>query len=451
MTASSRHRPRDWQPLADSDPIPGDPEEIRSEVKHMKGVAQSLREQARLLRDVGDDNELRGKYAGKLREESEVLEKHLREVAGRYERVHGHLTNWANDLEDFQGEADRVLANAKKKQDEVDADRAKKASGDGKTPNPSESGTEHDPLQEYRDQLDRIKGDRDERARHHAGKIRDQLDDVIEDSWWDDVKGWVHENADWIKVVIDVLGWVATIVGVIAMFIPGLNIAVFLLVAGLIVFGTRLLLVASGDASWMDVAMDSIGLVTMGMGRLGVAMLKGANATTKGAAALSRVAKLKDGIRAHSRVMDELGRTIATTSDDATKVFAKELRHFIRKKILDDAGRVSMDPPQISKLAKVANLGDDEAAGLYANIAKNSDAFPDAASAATRLTAGGGYGLSLGAAYVGTGADVIDKTFGQSDAIAAAHEEFGTPDKPFSETYNDWKGNTWKPPVDTHW
>ncbi|AVH55829.1 MULTISPECIES: DUF308 domain-containing protein [Streptomyces] len=450
MVTSSKTRPRDWNPLADSDPVPGDPEEIRAEVKHMKGVAASLREQARMLRGIGDDNELKGKYAGKLKEESGTLEKHLREVAGRYERVHGHLTNWANDLEDFQTQADGVLRRAKEKQEEVDAERAKKQSGDSDKPKPSESGDEGDPLRDFRDQLDRIKEDRDSRARHHAKQIRDQLDDVIEDSWWDDIKGWVHENADWIKVVIDVLGWIATIVGVIAMFIPGLNIAVFLLIAGLIVVGTRLLLVASGDASWMDVAMDSVGLLTMGMGRLGVSLLKGANSATKAAAAVSRVGKLKDGIRAHSRVMDELGRTIATTSDDATRAFSRELRTFIRKKILDDAGRISTDP-QLSKLAKAANLGDDEAASLYANIAKNGAAFPDAVSSASRIGANAGYGLSLAGAYIGTGADLIDKTFGQSDAIAAAHEKFGTPDKPFSETYNDWKANTWKPPVDTHW
>ncbi|MGA6218748.1 putative T7SS-secreted protein [Streptomyces umbrinus] len=451
MAASSKARPRDWHPLAESDPVPGDAEEIRDEVKHMKGVAESLREQSRLLRGIGSDDELKGKYAGKLKEESGVLEKHLREVASRYERVHGHLSNWANDLEHYQGKADAVLRKAKDKQDEVEAEKAKKESGSDETPKPSESGANGDPLGEFRDQLDRITGDRDERARHYAKKIRDQLDDVIEDSWWDNVKGWVHENADWIKVVIDVLGWIATIVGIVAMFVPGLNIAVFLVVAGLLVLGTRVLLVASGDASWMDVAMDSIGLVTMGMGRLGVALLKGANASTKAAAAVSRVAKLKDGIRAHSRFMDELGRVIATTSDDGMKVFAKEMRLFVRKKILNDAGRVSMDPGELSTLAKAIHMGDGEVAGLYANITRNAEAFPEAVSTATRVGSNAGYGLSLAGAYIGTGADVIDKSLGQSDAIAAAHKAWGTPDKPFSETYNDGKANTWLPAVDTHW
>ncbi|QDD60209.1 hypothetical protein FE156_18225 [Streptomyces albidoflavus] len=118
--------------------------------------------------------------------------------------------------------------------------------------------------------------ERDTQGNKRAREIREAINnDGVEDSPWDDLIGWVHENADWIKVVIDVLGWVATALAVVALFIPGLNIAVFLLIAGLVVVGTRLLLVASGDASWMDVAIDSFGLLTMGIGRVGWACCAG--------------------------------------------------------------------------------------------------------------------------------------------------------------------------------
>ncbi|MFD0210166.1 hypothetical protein ACFVH9_13780 [Streptomyces hirsutus] len=43
---------------------------------------------------------------------------------------------------------------------------------------------------------------------------------MIEDSWWDDAKGWVHDNADLIEAFIDVLGWVATVAGFLALAIP---------------------------------------------------------------------------------------------------------------------------------------------------------------------------------------------------------------------------------------
>ncbi|MET8488002.1 hypothetical protein ABZV76_29370 [Streptomyces tendae] len=40
MTPTSTRRPVDWQPLCESDPVPGDPQEIRAEVKHMISVAK---------------------------------------------------------------------------------------------------------------------------------------------------------------------------------------------------------------------------------------------------------------------------------------------------------------------------------------------------------------------------------------------------------------------------
>ncbi|MFI9616060.1 hypothetical protein ACIHCM_31005 [Streptomyces sp. NPDC052023] len=450
MTEHSKSRPRNWDPLAPSDPVPGDPEEIRAEVRHMKSVASSLREQARLLRGISDDNELKGKYAGKLKEEAGGLEKHLREVAGRYERVHGHLTNWANDLEEFQTQADKVLANAKREQEEQDADKAKKGSGGDGTPSSSPSGAGGDPLRDFRVQLDRIKGDRDERARHHAGKIRDQLDDVIEDSTWENFKGLIHDNIKTIKIVLDALGWIATIVGVVALFIPGLN-ALALVLGGVILFA-RTVLAISGEASWMEVVMDSVGLLTMGIGRAGLSALKGANAATKLTATASRTAGLKAGLGAHKSMMNSLQRAIANTSDEGAKKFYKDLLNFTRKKISDSAGRVTKELPEASPAAKWAHLGEDELAAHYAQFTKNKAAFPGAAVGNT-AKAHIGYGLSMGAVYVGAASDATDKIFGQSDAWSAASTATGgvIPDKWSSEGYNEWKENTWKPPVGSSW
>ncbi|MYY85161.1 MULTISPECIES: hypothetical protein [unclassified Streptomyces] len=405
----------------------------------MKNVAESLRTQARLLRDVGSDNELKGKYAGKLKEESEVLEKHLREVAGRYERVHGHLTNWANELEDFQTEADNVLRDAKLKQDEVDAEKAKKADGGGKKDDSSDDRSDEDPLKEFRDRLDGIKADRDERARHHATKIKDQLNDIIKDSWWDNVKGWIHENIETIKLVLDVLGWVATFAGFLALAIPGLNV----LVIGISIFvaASRLLMFAAGEASMAEVLVDCIGLVTMGVGVRMLSKLKMADKVVKTASKTQRVDRLKAAVRTHKRVREEIQRVIATTTDDGLREFGRQTLGRLRREILDNAGRVTDEVPVRPSTLEKMGFGDDGARSVIENIRRNANTFPESA-ANTIGKSEAYYKTAVGATAFGTTADATDKALGESPML---------PDKPYYAPYEDGKGELWKLPADTHW
>ncbi|MFI9819827.1 hypothetical protein ACIHFC_05015 [Streptomyces sp. NPDC052013] len=451
MTPTSKRRPVDWQPLCESDPVPGDPEEIRAEVKHMISVAQKLRDQAKNLKAISDDETLKGKYVKALRDESGTLEKHMREVAGRYERVHGHLTKWANELEDFQSDADKLLHQAKQKQDEIEADKAKSGSGDKDTPQASPSGTEHpddDPLHSYRTRLSTITGNRDSRASHHAGNIRDEIDDVIEDSWWDDVKGWVHDHADGIKAFIDVLGWVATAAGFLALAIPGLNLLV--LGIALLTIGLRLLLVASGDASWTDVIFDVVGGLLV-VGGLGAAakLAKGAKAT-RDAAQAARTAGLRQGLRGVKGILDDTGRMMTKLPEGPGRQALGAARNAMRKSISQNVGLVAKKPLSVSPLSTLLHLGDKEMAGMAKALQANKAAFPEAASAAADK-AYKSYQVGLGIAWTGMGMDVMDKSLGKSDLTSWTKEEFGTGEKPYNAAYSDWKDNTLKPAPDTHW
>jgi hypothetical protein len=407
----------------------------------MKAVASSLRDQAGRLRKIKDDDELKGKYAGKLREESEVLEKHLREVASRYERVHVHLSNWANDLEYYQGEADKVLANAKKEQEELDAEKAKKDTGDGKSSGPAEKGTEGDPLQEYRNKLNGIAGDRNDRAAHYAKKIRAEIDDIIEDSFWDDIKGWIHENIDTIKWVLDLAGWVATALALLAPFIAFIpiigQIAIAISVAVLI---SRAVLFAAGEASLLDVAMDAIGLVTFGVGVKMLTKLKIADKAVKAASKVQRTERLKVALRVNRAARDELMNVIATTSDDGLRNFARQTLNRLRKEMSQNAGRVTDETPVRPTQLERLGFGNDGARSAIENIRRNSDLFPDAAAAVGKSEKH--YKTAVAAAVVGATADTVDKTFGQSDFM---------PDKWYSETYDNFKGDFIKVPEDTHW
>ncbi|MEU5753397.1 hypothetical protein [Streptomyces sp. NPDC047829] len=451
MTPTSKRRPVDWQPLCDSDPVPGDPEEIRAEVKHMISVAKKLRDQAKNLKAISDDETLKGKYVKTLRDESSTLEKHMREVAGRYERVHGHLTKWSNELEDFQDDADKLLRQAKEKQAEVEADKAKKAaSEDKKVPHGTPSGLSpsEDPIQPFRTVLHTLTGERGTRASHYAGKIRDEIDDVIEDSWWDDVKGWAHDHADGIKAFIDVLGWVATFAGFMALAIPGLNLLVLGIAA--LTIGLRLLLVASGDATWTDVIFDVVGglLVVGGIGAA-AKLASGAKATV-GAAQAARTAGLSRGLRGVKGIMDDMGRLMSKMPEGAGRQVVSTARNGIRKSISQNVGLVVKAPLRVSPLSTLLHLGDKEMAGMAKMLRANKAAFPEAAGAAADK-AYKTYQAGLGVAWTGMGMDVMDKTLGKSDMTSWTHEHLGTGEKLYNEGYSNWKDNTLKPAPDTHW
>lgn len=451
MTPTSKRRPVDWQPLCASDPVPGDPEEIRAEVKHMVSVAKKLRDQAKNLKAISDDETLKGKYVKTLRDESSTLEKHMREVAGRYERVHGHLTKWSNELEDFQSDADKLLHQAKVKQAEVEADKAKEPAPEDKdVPQGSPSGTSpfDDPLEPYRRTLDGLTGNRTTRASHYAGKIRDEIDDVIEDSWWDDVKGWVHDHADGIKAVIDVLGWVATAAGFLALAIPGLNLLVLGIAA--LTIGLRLLLVASGDASWTDVIFDVVGGLLV-VGGLGAAakLASGAKATV-GAAQAARTAGLSRGLRGVKGIMDDMGRLMTRMPEGAGRQIVRTARNDIRKSISQNVGLVAKNPLRVSPLSTLVHLGDKEMAGMAKMLQANKAAFPAAAGAAADK-AYKSYQVGLGIAWTGMAMDVTDKALGKSDLTSWTKKEWGTDEKPYNAAYSDWKDNTLKPAPDTHW
>ncbi|WP_435615044.1 hypothetical protein [Streptomyces coelicoflavus] len=451
MTPTSKRRPVDWQPLCESDPVPGDPEEIRAEVKHMVSVAKKLRDQAKNLKAISEDETLKGKYVKTLRDESSTLEKHMREVAGRYERVHGHLTKWSNELEDFQGDADKILRQAKAKQEEVEADNAKKSGSEDKgVPHTWPNGTSpvDDPLQSYRTRLHTVTDDRDSRANHYAGKIRDEIDDVIEDSWWDDVKGFVHDHADMIKAFIDILGWVATVAGFLALAIPFLNFVV--LGIAVLTIGLRLLLVASGDATWTDVIFDVVGGLLV-VGGLGAAakLASGAKATV-GAAQTARTAGLSRGLSGVKGILDDTGRLMTKLPHGPGRQAIGAARNAMRKSISQNVGLVAKNPLRVSPLSTLVHLGDKEMAGMAKMLQANKAAFPEAAGAAADK-AYKSYQVGLGIAWTGMGMDVMDKALGKSDLTTVTDKEFGTGEKPYNTAYSDWKDNTLKPAPDTHW
>ena len=95
-----RTRPSDWSALdRDSDPVPGDADELAAEGRHYSAVALTIRDQVARLRSIAVGEGLSGGYADSLRDSSAELADGLERARGRFETVGAELTKLVDDLE----------------------------------------------------------------------------------------------------------------------------------------------------------------------------------------------------------------------------------------------------------------------------------------------------------------------------------------------------------------
>ena len=96
--------------------------------------------------------------------------------------------------------------------------------------------------------------------------------DGLNDGWWDKVMNWVSENAEFLKVLHEIMGWVTLVLSVLSFAFPVL--APFAFAAGALTAGLSFLLAAAGEMSWVDFALDVFGMLTLGTGAVAVKAVK---------------------------------------------------------------------------------------------------------------------------------------------------------------------------------
>ncbi|MFH8764526.1 hypothetical protein [Streptomyces althioticus] len=388
-------RPTDWHPLRESDPVPGDPVEIREQVKHMKKIAEYLRTQAEALTAMADADNLKGKYADELAENARGLGRKLDLTEDRYREVKGHLSNWADELEDFQKKADKALGDAQEAQRTIES-RSKNddQSSDGKKD--GKDGADDDPvlkqakedLEEARKRLNSTEGNYQERSGHFASKIRSSIDDDMKDSWWNDVKGWVAD-ADWLGDIADWASWAATAVGVVAMFFPAVGVLALALTA--VVAAIHITQAVTGNGSWFDVLMD---LGALKLARNGMKAAKAIKAlqqnSRKTAAGLAKEKSSTQAAQANAGARKTAARKErrrgGTSRKARERARAKRLRlegenRAAGKRSADEVRNSEM--PQITAKEKVSSLGDENLAKQTKDINKWRDTYPDSAELAS--------------------------------------------------------------------
>lgn len=433
-------RPKDWHPLRESDPVPGDPEGVRGQVTHMKKIAEFLRTQAAALTAMADADNLKGQYAEKLGEDARGLGRKLDEAEDRYREVKGHLSNWADELEDFQRKADKALGDAQEAQRIIDRHAAKaddKAGSEKKKD--EESGEDggspaEDPelkrakedLEDARKRVNTAAGDYEERAGHFAGKIRSSIDDDMKDSWWNDVKGWVAD-AEWLGDWAEYLSWAATIVGIAAMFFPFLGpLALALTIAVTLIHLTQAL---TGNGSWFDVIMD---IGALKMARNGIKAAKAVKAlqasSRKTAAGLAKDKAAAQAARGNAGARNTAARAGrkrgGTSSKNREAARARRLRmegenRAVGKRASDEVRDAEM--PQVSTQEAADVLGDKALGRQMKDINKLRDEYPDSSILADNARQAARHkDVIRGSWGVSTVLDVADKS---GDAVSGG--EYG--------------------------
>ncbi|MFC9848380.1 enoyl-CoA hydratase/isomerase family protein [Streptomyces sp. NPDC060223] len=263
------------------DPTPGDVEDTRELAKKLGSLASELGTALRELERI-ECGAWKGKTALAFTEYiGQDVTPLISKSHDSFDKASRALHRWANELHDFQDEANRLEKSAGEKL-EAKETAEQKAEGKGSEELGKASGA-----------VDEVTGkvyDLEERYKEAAGRISKELDkaaDIAPDEpgfWdklgkgigdaWDATGEWLKDHADLIKAIGDVLGDITAVLGMLAIVtlpFPPLA-AIFgtaaLIGAGLTLAAHGIAKAAGADVSWMQIGLDAVGLLP-GIGMFG--------------------------------------------------------------------------------------------------------------------------------------------------------------------------------------
>ncbi|MCO4698749.1 hypothetical protein LRR80_04837 [Streptomyces sp. RO-S4] len=391
----------------------------------MKKIAEYLRTQAEALTAMADADNLKGKYADELAENARGLGRKLDLAEDRYREVKGHLSNWADELEDLQKRADKALRDAQEAQRTIESrSNSDDHSSDDKKKKDEKNGSDEDPilkqakedLAEAHKLLNSAEGSYQERSDHFARKIRSSINDDMKDSWWNNIKGWVAD-ADWLGDIADWASWAATVVGAVAIFFPALGVIALALTA--VVATIHIAQAVTGNGSWFDVVMDLGALKLARNGMKAAKAIKALQQNSRKAASglakegsTARAAQANAGAR-KTAARAERKRGGGTSRGNRERARARRLRlegenRAAGKRAADEVRDADM--PQITANDKVRSIGDENLAKQIKDINKWRDTYPNSTELASNASQAQRHADAVrGSWTVATGLDVADK------------------------------------------
>ncbi|MCT9139732.1 WXG100 family type VII secretion target [Streptomyces violarus] len=258
------------------DPTPGSVEDTRELAKRLGKLAGELGTAVRELERI-ECGAWKGKTAVAFTEYiGEDVTPLIRKSHESFDKASRALHRWANDLQDFQDETDRLEKKAGEKLD------AKAEAKEGTEEYGKASGDVTGLIQKVHELEDRYK-----QAAAKIGKELDKAADIAPDEpgfWeklgngiadaWDATGDWLKEHADLIKAIGDVLSDITAVLGLLAIVtLPFPPLAAIFGTAALIGAGLTLAThgvakAAGADVSWATLGLDALGLMP-GIGMFG--------------------------------------------------------------------------------------------------------------------------------------------------------------------------------------
>ncbi|WP_172386351.1 hypothetical protein [Streptomyces sp. MNP-20] len=285
-------RPRDWQPLADSDPVPGDPDRVEELGRKLRRTADELERQVRHLKAAADvtswDSEAGSEFRGgarKCRGRLEAAHRRYRAAADAIgDRIVDHggdyasnaaapAGTYASELHRAQRIAGIALREARGAQERGGAAR-KGLDGDVgrrlKAELERQEREAGDALDAARAKLREARRIRDAAARRARAALDDAAcDDSLKDGFRDRFAAFVARVAavteviaKWAGIAALAVGWIPAIGQGLAGLLGALSMAATL--AGIACTATQ---VAMGDTEWTALAWSALGLLAIGAGK----------------------------------------------------------------------------------------------------------------------------------------------------------------------------------------
>jgi hypothetical protein len=305
-------RPTVWEPLDGADPTPGDPQKVAAAGKSYETMAAVIKAQIDKLDGLADPGCSRGQYVKTLTTAGERLKDEFRTLDERYREVGGQLRIWSVSLDGYQWRAELLLRRAVTANGEMSDNRAlpQMRPVDAGPPPDAEAAAAiaeaiaaanaaanarqgrfddaSGDMRRVQSELTELKDERNREAATIAELISTKSNQYNDDPW-QSFKNFMDDHHELITRFCDVMGDIAMIVLVVAVVlaicIPGVGLGVLAVIgtiASVASLAGHTALASTGHGSWGDVALDVLGLVTLGAGKfIGPGLKVGTKAFSK--------------------------------------------------------------------------------------------------------------------------------------------------------------------------